>query len=285
MTSETLDGGAVNPVAELTRRERAVHLFDTNDGRTFAVLLDPATGTQALKDVTAARNRPPLPEFIEQNVVLTSQQSFIDYVKRFGGINTRLFAVLSEKGGGEIVAYLDYHAGGETAGRLKHVVTLKLKDSEEWVRWSSISSDSPVLSQTRFVQFLEENASDIEAPDGADILEMARDFSAARKVKFDSAIRLENGDQSFEYVSEAEVKSKNGNVTVPNKFRLRIPVFYGEPSSEVYAFLRWNIDDGLKLGIKIHRPVYVRQALFEAIGARVAEALSVPLHYAERQVF
>lgn len=282
MGSETLDAGAVEAVADLTRRSiNSAGSVHYGDGRTGLILVD-SQGGHFVADTTPKNWRAPLPSDIEQHITFNSQQSFIDYVRPYVTPNTRLFALLAASGPSSVMAVIDWHGSDGVPGRKAHVATYQLRDSEEWTRWASISADEPRMNQLKFVQFLEENCGDIADPPGADILELARDFSATRNVKFDSAIRLQNGDMSFDYVSEATAKSKNGSVAVPNKFRLEIPVFYGEPVAEVFAFLRWNVDDGLKLGIKIHRPVFVRQSLFEAIARNVSEAVGAPVYSVEK---
>lgn len=272
-----LSSNAVDTVAQLARDACKPMLFNTEDGRQFALLTD-RHGQQRLEDITGPGHAPALPPFVKASVVLTEQVSFVDYVEAFKTTETRLFASLNQSsGGGDITAEIDYHDPAN-AGRRAHRATFRLTDSEEWRRWSEASGK--LRPQREFVRFLEENAADIEKPAGADILEMARDFSAARKVNFASAVRLDNGDTSFEYVAEAEARSKAGQITVPTMFELKIPVFQGEPHMTVRAFLRWDIVDGaLKMGIELHRPLQVRLALFRQIAERVQQALATPLHY------
>lgn len=290
MSSPDLSGAsAVEAIANLARAavgdERIVR---GEDGRCYA-LLPQASGGVVLHEIGNEGRAPALRPHIEQLVSVDSKQSLVDYVNAFKGSTSRLFARLSEGAqASTITAVLDYHrpadsavaeAGGSPVGRAQHVVVYTLRDSEEWARWSSISFDTPRMSQHEFVRFLEENAADIESPQGADILELARDFSAKKKVNFSSAIRTQSGDVSFEYTAEAEARSKSGAIEVPNLFRLKIPVFYGEPPMQVLAYLRYSIDDGLRLGIQLHRPVFIRQSLFELIGQDVAGAVGLPLHY------
>lgn len=270
------DGGVVREIADLARRGVDVSVLHLADGREFAVLVDPKTGNQTLNDITPAGYRAALPDHIEGAVTLSTKDSFVDYVNAYKTPTARMFAALNDTGGGSIVCELDYHASG-APGRRAHRATYALKNSEEWDRWSSISGR--LMEQTKFLRWLEENATDITAPDGATIMEMVQDFSVKRKVDFRSAVRLQNGDTSFEYVQAAEANSKGGEIAVPSKFELTMPVFFGEPSMKVFAFLRYDIESGLKLGIELHRPVYVRQALFKQIGDDIAARTGATLHY------
>lgn len=283
MGSGENEGGGVRAIAELARQGRDVATLKTEDGREFAALVDPSTGGQVLHELTSSGWRPPLAPTIEEDVRLSHKDSFVEYVNAYKTPTARLFAALNDGGGGSIVCELDYHAAGSPTlpdaqpGRRKHRVTYQLRDSEEWTRWSGISGR--LKPQADFLRWLEENGADVEQPSGADLLELVHDFSVKRKVDFRSAVRLQNGDTSFEYAQTAEAASKSGEIAVPSKFVLRIPVFFGEPSMQVFAFLRYNIDEGLKLGIELHRPIYVRQALFQEIGADIALRCGVPLHY------
>ena len=117
-------------------------------------------------------------------------------------------------------------------------------------------------------------------PSGAELLEIASDLSAARKVDFRSAVRLDNGSQKFEYNEsvEATSKSKSGSLEVPRMFKLHIPVYYGEPPVNVGAFLRYDIGSGsLSIGVELHRPEYVRQAVFEAVALNIREQTEMRL--------
>lgn len=272
--------------------DRARTVVSGEDGRNWLLVPDGRGSMQLLEIVDEGRAKELKPH-VEQRGTFVSKDSFIDYAGAFLTPTSRLFADLGRDGdGARISAILDFHHANDgpqpqepadpidhiAPGRCQHIVVYELRDSEEWTRWSRISGK--LQDQTAFVRFLEENAVDIESPSGADILELARDFSAARRVNFTQTLRTQTGDTSFEYVAEAEAKSKSGHIDVPNQFKLRIPVFYGEPTMEVFAFLRWSIDDGsLKIGIELHRPVATRQALFEQIGSEIAARLDRPLHY------
>lgn len=268
-------------VKELAQ-QAMVGRFTANDGREYVVLVDAGGGLRHHLLTKDAEFFPPAPQYIRNHLQMTSKESFVAYVNDFAHPTARTFADLAA---GKLTTVLDYHAGGDRAGDAllaqlcAHRVTLTLQESEEWKRWKKISGG--LMDQFSFVRFLEENASDIVSPSGADILELARDMSATRKVDFRNAVRLQNGDTSFEYAAETEARSKSGAIEVPNKFQLSIPVYYGEPPVSVYAFLRYDVSEGggLKLGIELHRPEYVKQAVFEQIGYDIIERTAKPLHY------
>ena len=270
MTEATVDR-----IAQLGRQAQA-HVIE-HEGKTFIVHDD----RQQVKDVTDPRSYvSPLPDRIKAKVSIDTKASLIEFVREQGQPHTRFFCAVDA---GTIKAVIDWHdlATASADARIQacdYTATLQLRESEEWKRWAKI--DQKLMPQAEFVRFLEENAADVETPHGADLLEIVRDFSAARKVNFSSAVRLDNGDISFEYAAETNARSKSGDVAVPRLFMLRLPVFYGEPPVSLGAFLRWSIDDGaLKLGVELHRPAYVRQAVVEQVAIEVREATGLALFF------
>lgn len=237
-------------------------VMKTEEGREFLVLPE---GMKS-QDVTEANGVAPLlPDFIKQAVTLQTVDSLVDYVNGFKGETTLLFADIHAN---SIKALLDYH-GADAPKHVSHVATMALPFSEEWRTWAAI--DGRLLPQLDFARFLEENASDVAAPSGADLLEACRDLQARRKVNFTKAIRTSSDNENFEFTDETEAKTRGG-LEIPTKFLLSLPVYFGEAPTELYAFLRWKLDDGqLTLGVKLHRAEHVRQAVFKQIVVAAAE--------------
>lgn len=249
-------------IADLATRSAAKpEVHTTGDGREFLVL--PASYSSM--DVTPENKIPALlPDHIRQRVTLQTTDSLIGYVNRFKGKTTTLFADIDRD---RVVAVIDYH--GAEPMHADHIGTLTLSRSVEWNLWNGISGK--LMGQHEFARFLEENAADIAAPSGAELLEACRDLHAVRRVNFKKAVRTASDNENFEYTDETEAKTKGG-IELPTKFLLRLPVYFGEPETELYAFLRWKLDEGeLKLGVALHRAEHVRQAVFKKIVVAVAE--------------
>lgn len=261
--------GGVGKIIEAAQAA-VLHTFE-HDGRKFVVLAKGA-GAQAIEEIKPTT--PLLRERIKQNVRIDVKDSFVEYVQAFGDDATRIFADL---GANRFVAQIDYHVDNGNVGAVEHVATYGLQQSEQWLRWAGISGK--LMGQSDFVRFLEENCADISVPDTATLLEICRDFSAKRKVDFREAVRLDNGARQFEYAEEIKGGTRSGEIEVPSKFVLQIPLYYGEQSQEVQAFLRYAIDGALQLGIELHRPKFVQTAAFEAIGRDIWERTGKPLHY------
>lgn len=250
-------------VAKLARAAVA-QTIKTEDGREFLILPDGALQVDISDEHQLKVNTP---RYIKQHVALQTQDSLVEYVNIYKqGKDTILFADIAAN---TIVAQIDYHAAGE-ASHVAHRATLTLPFSEEWRIWTEISGK--LKEQLEFARFIEENASDIRAPDAAELLEAVRDLQAHRKVSFIKAVRTSSENESFEFQDETKATTK-GDIELPTKFKLGLPVYFGEGETELFAFLRWAIDadkGGLKLGIQLHRAEHVRQAVFKQIVLGVA---------------
>jgi uncharacterized protein YfdQ (DUF2303 family) len=235
----------------------------SEDGREFLAVKDGHTATE----VTLPHALPLYePHHITQSVTLQTVDSLVDYVNRYKGAHTLLFADIHRD---LVVAQVDYHAPA-TPGRVSHQATLQLVKSIEWTAWTGISGR--LMEQLEFARFIEENAADVRAPVAADLLECVRDLQAHRKVSFHKAVRTASDNENFEFSEETEAKTRKGGIDIPTKFALGIPVYFGECDEALHAFLRWKLDDGsLKLGIQLHRAEHVRQAVFQALVRNVAE--------------
>ncbi len=255
----------------LARTQKTPFFRETPDGRLLALLPQDGGGWE-VEDVSDPQREIKAPPFIAQALTLQTLDSLVEYACRFC---TEATILLADIGNNSIRAVIDYHAPGK-ADRAAHSATMALPFSVEWKTWTEI--DGKLLDQLEFARFLEENAADIVAPSGAELLEVCRDLQAVRKVDFRKAVRTNSDNESFEYTDETTASTKKGDVEVPTKFALAIPVYFGEGAVSIQAFLRWRLEEGsgLKLGIKLHRPEHVRQAVFKQIVLGAAERIERP---------
>lgn len=254
-------------IATMARKGASASIIKTADNRELLILPEGAR----FEDVTDEHKlATTLPHYIKQSVTVQTQDSLVEYVNKFKGSETLLFADMSNS---VIVAAIDYHAA-DKAAHSAHRATLSLPFSEEWRLWTGISGK--LVPQLEFARFLEENGADVRAPDAADLLEAARDLQTHRKVNFIKAVRTASENENFEFTDETTAKTKSG-LELPTKFTLGIPVYFGESDTEIFAFLRWSIkpDEGqLSLGIQLHRAEHVRQAVFKQIVQGVSSRTS-----------
>jgi uncharacterized protein YfdQ (DUF2303 family) len=206
------------------------------------------------------------PRYIAQRMTLQTQDSLVDYVNRFKDAGSMLFADIEADA---IAAWIDYHEK-DHASNMAHRALLALARSEEWKLWNGISGR--LQDQLTFARFIEENAADVRAPAAGELLDAVRDLQVHRKVNFIKAVRTQTDNENFEYSEETNATGKRGELEIPTKFVLGLPVYFGEPDVELHAFLRWKLDEGrLALGIQLHRVEHVRQAVFKQIVAGIAE--------------
>jgi uncharacterized protein YfdQ (DUF2303 family) len=251
-------------VAKLARESAHAQIVKTDERREFLVT---PKGSDVRELTDEHELKVTTPRYIKQAVTLQSHDSLIDYVTLYKSANTLLFADIADNA---IVAQIDYHAP-DKASNLAHRARLAFPFSEEWKLWTGISGR--LMPQLEFARFIEENAADVRAPSAADLIESVRDLQAHRKVNFTKAVRTSSENESFEYSDETKASTKGG-IEIPSKFKLGLPVYFGEPEAELFAFLRWKIDaeaGGLTLGIQLHRAEHVRQAVFRQIVLSVTE--------------
>ena len=244
----------------------------TESGREYLVLPEGFTH----KDITDPNAVAPiLPGHVSQKPVLQTVDSLVDYVNRFKTIDTLLFADIAAN---RIVAQIDYHSAmteacdpSSQANYVAHAASMDLPLSFEWKTWTAI--DGKLMKQLEFARFLEENGPDIVAPDAGTVLDACRDLQAKRKVNFKKAVRTSSNNENFEWTDETNLTSPDGGIEIPTRFKLAIPVYFGRPPVELYAFLRWELngEGGLFLGVQLSRAEHVRQAEFKLIVLDVAE--------------
>lgn len=253
--------------------QRQPQVFDTKDGRTFAVL--PATGdTYKLENITILNKAEvPQPKTVVQSVKMQTAESLEDYVNRFRNTDSLLFADIDQD---TIEAIIDYHGAVDkipdqplVPRRGDHRATLRLPHSLEWETW--VGASGVLKSHRNFATFLEENATDVVSPLGSDLLELCRDLQVIQGVKFGSSVRM--GDLTeINYQKDSDATTK-GSVALPSSIILRIPVYFGEPTVNITAFMRRRIEDGvLQLGVQLSRAENIRQEDFHRIVDEVRNA-------------
>lgn len=262
-------------IAELAREGVQPTIVKADDGREFLIVPEGMSKHDIPDEHGLKRTEP---RYLAQAVTLQTVDSLVVYVDRFKGADTILFADISANA---ITAVVDFHTAAKgdkhapEPRRAAHRATMTLPYAEEWKTWTGIHGH--LKEQIEFARFLEENGGDVTAPTGAELLEACRDLQAHRKVNFVKAVRTATDNESFEYSDDTEARTRGG-IELPTKFQLKIPVYFGEPPTELYAFLRWRLDEGaLKLGVALHRAEHVRQAVFKQIVLAVGDRTGCPV--------
>ena len=238
------------------------------DGRSHVLIPD---GYQ-IQDVTDPHH---LPSHIKQQVTVDDRSSLSAYANRFRDERSILIA---DYDAGCISARLDWHHDNQNDLKTQHaahLVTLKLRDSEEYKRWSGM--ENKLHTQQEFAYFIEENVADVVEPDSSTLLEICRELEATQGASFKSGTRLDNGDRAFIYENETHVKNE---MVVPTEIKLAIPLYQGEEPTTITAKFRFRVKpDALYLGFNWHRVEYQRQAKFSELATVAAEETGLPLYF------
>lgn len=176
--------------------------------------------------------------------------SFGAYVNRFKDSDSLLFADVSDTGA-TLLAILDYHVGAEgnpeakaAARRTEHRATLKLEPTREWKDWTDRNGQK--MGQVEFAAWLEERELLIQSPPGAELREIVQNLEGKSAVRFNSAVRLDNGKNSFVYDEDVELKgtvaTRSGAMELPTVIEAGIAPFQGCAAYRVAARLRYRID-------------------------------------------
>lgn len=224
------------------------------------------------------------PEEPAGTVAVHCLKSLVNYIDQHATDASAVFAAGRETR--LITAVMDWHGVQEYApGWARHRAEYKLEFTPEWLAWNGISGRS--IAQQAFAEFIEENLPDIMEPDAATVLEVVRNLSGNRKVKFGSSRNLANGDVALQWIEETEAGTgPNQETKVPSELKLRLPVFRGaeeETTYEVKAFLRYRIKDGaLSFEVKLHRPERALDGAFDEVVASLGlmlaqDEIKVPL--------
>ena len=206
--------------------------------------------------------------------------SFISYVSRHKQPGTEIFMSMSESGGG-FTAVLDWHVAGNGVEDAKgarwgeHVCEFKCEHSPEWKRWLGSSGDA--MTQLEMAQFIEDNMMDIIEPEAARMLEVVKTLEATQGVEFKSLVRLNNGDRGLHYQHVTAAKAgQMGDIEIPEKFLLRIPVFGNGLAYGVLCRFRYRIRDGaLTLSYEVVRPHKVVETALVDARTAITEKLAV----------
>jgi uncharacterized protein YfdQ (DUF2303 family) len=203
----------------------------------------------------------PAPKRKTGTVTTTTVDSFIDVVKRYGSLascNLYLDVDYSAQRVAATAIFNDHADGDGAPGWRDHRCVFRPIFSEEWKRWTA--QDRKPIEQTKLAHFLEENVSDIRGgdglPTGSDVLQFVSALAETRKVKYGSAVNLQNGMVQVEFVEEGDA-GQRGKLEMFREFGIGLRPFQGGAAYLVRAFLRYRIDrntGGITFWYELQRP-------------------------------
>ena len=255
-------------------------------------VLPQGTSIKSLLDLVYPYGLPPeKPHHIKAAVALTDAESFSKYVDLYADSRTRVFA---DPNALSFRAVLDYHQAPQVqvadgsatdaptplaaaqAEFRDHHATLALSKSDQWNLWNGKAEKE--IPQAEFAEFIEDNYRDVISPAAATVLEIARDLTAHMDVNFASKVNVKNGTTQFAYqeVLTAGQLGQSGNMEVPEKFIILIPVFFGEKPVTIEARLRFRINGGkLRFIYKLYRPAELLAEAFKVVVKEIEEKLAI----------
>lgn len=210
----------------------------------------------------------PAPLATARDVTAHDVRGLVDYVNKFKAGATQLYCTAPTDP--SVIARLDDHAPGQPS-HVRHTARFQCPRSAEWTTWTK--ANKAAMPQKEFAEFLETNLRDIREPNGSDMLVMVSNFRDVTTATFESKVNRTNGKVHFQYIED----DKPGLVTLPEVFKIGIPVFEGMPAAyAVSARLRWRLadKDGKKtlfLSYDLDRPDVILRAAYDELLAHVEQ--------------
>jgi uncharacterized protein YfdQ (DUF2303 family) len=210
------------------------------------------------------------PSRIKVTPSFADSESFCAYFNDFKGADGKFDSrIFGDPVQHRFHAILDYHSG-MTPSYCSHQAVFAMKLSDQWRLWMQFNDT--LIPQLTFAEFLEDNRMDIVEPDAATMLEIARDLEAHTEVNFNSKINTVNGAAVLLYEENITGKVANGRVEIPERFKISIPVYFGEAEQQIGARLRFRISDGkLKFQYKLDRPAELMARAFDTAAHGIAQ--------------
>lgn len=210
---------------------------------------------------------PEKPRNIERQVEVVEADSFIAYLLKYKSEHTHLTSSASR---GNMHAVLDYH-GPNAPDNCDHTLFFQPVTSDEWNVWALMNGSWQ--DQSAFMEFLEENLTDIVTPDGAMLLDMVRTFQGTKKIEFRAGVNNHDGTVQMKW-SETIENGRQGELLIPTEMELAIPVFQGDLEAyKIRVFLRHRIqnDGTVNFCFKLHRAPAIKRQAFRLLRERTEE--------------
>lgn len=265
--------------------ERTAEFVETRVKAEPILISDPATGALinairsphgAIEYIPQSKfdEAMPGPRFRHGTATMTSLDSFVAHVNRFGDADSAVFAC-DDRNSPKLMAVLDYHrqdtlvsteedkVGERQHGDYrhgKHRTMFEFPLSDEWKAW--IASDGEQMNMGAFARFLEDRMNDIaliedDVPESAarfvevnggakriadygKLVELARGLRINENSVVEEAVNLASGEGKIRLSSDHEAKVGQDTITVPTMFFIAIPVFRNGDFYRLPARLRYR---------------------------------------------
>lgn len=214
--------------------------------------------------------------------------SFIDVCKRYGSLaacNVYLDVDYAKQNIAAIAIFNDHADGDGVAGWRDHRAIFKPAFSEEWKRWNLHNKIE--MTQIKLANFLEDNIADIvpgdKLPSGSDVLTFVTKLEETRKVKYGSAINLQNGMVQIEFIEEGDSATK-GRLELFREFAIGIRPFFNGEGYEIRALLRYRIERNtgqITFWYELKRPDRVLEEASKELIETIRSKTGLPIIFGE----
>lgn len=254
-------------------------------GLPYIVLKD-ATGKEAIHYLDND-GLPWRPVYKQGIVPLHDAHSFCAYFSDHAAPSSRIYASLDPL---QFVAVLNEHDAqpgvkddwpSSGANWRDHRAVYAPKYSAECQEWLA-KNTKQFKGNVEFAEWLQDQGPDFIEPSGADILEIALNFSVHDNVAFSNPTRLQDGNTELNWkrIVEGASATSAGKVRIPELLKIAIPV-WGGLEQEKYTFearLRYRLrDSGLVIWYQLIRPHKVIEQAFADLVASINAATSTPM--------
>lgn len=216
-------------------------------------------------------------------VTLHEVDSFIFMVKRHGDPRSLIYVDADfAQNKVQATATFNDHAPGEP-GWQDHKAVFSPRLTEEWTRWTR--KNKYLFSQVELAHFLEENIADIAggdgSPSGSDVLTFVTSLEETRKVKYGSAVNLQNGMVQIEFIEEGG-DGQRGKLEMFREFAIGVSPFFNGAPYRMVAFLRYRIDRNtgeIRFWYELQRSDKVLEDACKEVIKQIKDGTGLPVIY------
>jgi uncharacterized protein YfdQ (DUF2303 family) len=198
------------------------------------------------------------PHAISETVVFSDVDSFTRFVNEFKDKGTRIYGQATLERA-YFRAIIDDHISGNhgadpgaaKAGDITHVARwghhiaeYQFPSTPEWAE--ILANNRKAMKQLDFAHMVERLALNFKVPDGATMLELARNLEAKTEGDFKSSMDLDNGDRVllFTQTTNAVAGARPEKIPIPSRLSLYVQPFIRGEHYEIEALFRYRVGNG-----------------------------------------
>lgn len=283
-----VEAAAARGAATVPAEQRVVEYQAEGDGPLVLLALRDQGQQWELADKAMAylEQHRPTPRARTNTPTFRELASFTEYVNRFKGPNTVIFA---DDAKSRVVAVFDYHPEGpdqRAAGWGRHRADYTCPLAPEWIAWSEI--DGKAVSQEDLATFLDENSvnlveSDTDDTDdgGAALAAPSEILTLCRKLHIvtKGTVTRKVNETTGEYEMVNKLEHTEQSTPIPKGFVIGVPVYVGGDRYRVEMRLRFRVTEGRPtFAMVIQRKTETLRDAFEAVREHAGKATGLPVY-------